>query len=296
LTHLIGTLSRYRFEVISADSRQVYRGFDIGTAKPDAREREAVTYHLVDILDGTSPFDAGQFVDACDRLVPEIEARGTVPILSGGTAFYLERYLFGLPRTPPVHHDVRARLEERLVDRGLEELRRELAGVDPPTEQRIGRNDAYRVVRALEVYETTGKPLSEFEVPRTIRTGLSPLIIGLSRPRDELYRRINRRVRLMMDAGLVREVEGLLAKGYTLNDPAMGSIGYREFPEVAGSPPWTEDQIRAVEERIARNSRRYAKRQELFFRRIPDVHWIHGDDDKTLVATVSEWLQSHTDR
>ncbi len=244
------------------------------------------------LFDGTRSFDAGQFVESCDSLVPDIQAAGAIPIISGGTAFYLQRYLFGLPEAPPALPAVRLRLEKRLATLGLEEMRRELSRVDPRTEERINRNDAYRVIRALEVFETTGKPLSDFDVPRTIRPGIAPLVIGLYRPREELYDRINRRVRHMMAAGLPEEVERLLGKGYTLNDPAFRTIGYREFIEIADMPPWTEEELQAVEERIARNSRRYAKRQELFFRRIPCVRWIHGDDTDTLVSAVSEWLQS----
>lgn len=225
-------------------------------------------------------------------MVPEIAGREAIPVISGGTAFYLQRYLFGLPSTPAASEEIRRRLLERLEVEGLDALRQELAGVDPQAEARIGRNDAYRVVRALEVFEETGLPLSDHPVPQDIRNGIEPLVIGLFRPRAELYRRINDRVHRMMEKGLSREVTELLAEGYTADDPAFRSIGYREFIETGDGPPWSESELRDIEARIARNSRRYAKRQELFFRRIPGVTWLHAEDFDGLVTIVSKWIES----
>jgi len=277
-------------EVISADSRQVYRGFDIGTAKPSEEERELLPHHLVDICDGHEAYDVGRFVAACDRLVPEIAGRGGTAVLAGGTAFYLQGYLYGLPGTPHAAPEVRHTLEERLAREGLSALRRELAEVDPVSESRIGENDAYRVVRALEVYETSRRPLSSYPVPSEIRNRLDPLIIGIFRERDELYHRINERVRHMFAAGLPDEVASLLARGYGTDSPGFEGIGYREFLEVGGTPPWTASELEAIRERIARNTRRYAKRQETFFRRIPRVAWIHAEDVDGVTTAVKRWV------
>ncbi|MFP4151451.1 MAG: tRNA (adenosine(37)-N6)-dimethylallyltransferase MiaA [Alkalispirochaeta sp.] len=277
-------------EVISADSRQVYRGFDIGTAKPSEGERTIVPHHLIDICDGDEPYDIGRFVAACDELVPAISGRGGTAVLSGGTAFYLQGYLYGLPGTPHASPEVRRALEERILRDGLTALRRELAEVDPVTEARIAANDAYRVVRALEVYYTSRRPLSSYSVPTVVRDHLDPLIIGIFRERDELYRRINERVRRMFAAGLAEEVATLLSRGYGADSPAFAGIGYREFLEIGGTPPWSAQELDAIQERIARNTRRYAKRQETFFRKIPRVRWIHAEDAGGIATEVTRWV------
>ncbi len=282
----------FRFEVISADSRQVYRGFDIGTAKPDADTREQIPHHLIDVVDGDESFDAGRFLSACDRLVPEIQRRGAVPIISGGTAFYLQAYLMGLPDTPPSSAAVRSALEGELAREGLSALRERLHAVDPTTDERIAANDAYRVLRALEVYRLSGRPLSSFPVPDTLRGGIDPLVVGLSRERSELYRRINLRVAEMMAEGLADEVAHLLASGWAGDEPGFRSIGYREFLAVGGRPPWSADVLSAVATEIARNSRRYAKRQELFFRRLPLVQWFPADDSDRVVRQIVDWLNA----
>jgi tRNA dimethylallyltransferase len=270
----------------------VYRGFDIGTAKPDAATLQQIPHHLIDITDGTESFDVGRFLSSCDRLVPEIQERGAVAIISGGTAFYLQGYLVGLPDTPPSDARIRADLEAELARDGLPELRAQLRAVDAVAEQRIAANDGYRVLRALEVYRLAGRPLSSYSVPRTLRAGIEPLVIGLHRERQELYRRINLRVAAMMADGLPEEVADLLASGYAGDEPGFHSIGYREFLTVAGKPPWSREQLDAVATEIARNSRRYAKRQELFFRRLPLVHWVDADQTEEVVRKIDNWMKA----
>jgi len=288
LSALVERIPQCDFEVISADSRQVYRRFDIGTAKPDRETLERIPHHLIDIVDGYESFDVGQFVAACDELVPEIQRRGNVALISGGTAFYLQAYLFGLPEAPPSDPQIRAVLEAELAQDGLPTLRARLSDVDPVADERIAANDAYRVLRALEVYRLTGHPLSSYPVPDTVRQGIEPLVIGLYRERSDLYHRINQRVTEMMAAGLADEVAHLIESGYTGDEPGFRSIGYREFPELAGKPPWSVETLRRVEAEIARNSRRYAKRQELFFRRLPLVHWVPAHEP----AAVAELIGS----
>lgn len=214
-----------------------------------------------------------------------------MPIVSGGTAFYLQGYLFGLPGTPHVSEEVREGLSERCRQEGLDALRDELRRVDPVSEGRIAANDRYRVLRALEVYYTAGRPLSSFPQPTELRDGVAPLIIGLSRDRRKLYQRINARVERMFEEGLVAEVTRLLSEAEHAGTPAFEGIGYREFVELGGDPPWDGATIATIRERIARNTRRYAKRQELFFRRIPGVEWIPADDHDTLIERVRRWLR-----
>ena len=178
----------------------------------------------------------------------------------------------------------------RVQNEGLESLRDELRTVDPQTEARIGANDTYRVVRALEVYHLSGKPLSSFKVPNTLRPGVDPLVIGMWRERAELYDRIDRRVRRMFTDGLTDEVVRLIEDGIGPEEPGFQSIGYREFVEVGGKPPWPVETLEAIESRIARNSRRYAKRQELFFRRLPNVTWIHAERWEEIFRRVRDFI------
>lgn len=294
MTAITAAIPSVSFEVISADSRQVYRGFDIGTAKPSDEERRRILHHGIDICDPEERFDVGRFVALCDGAIPSIQRRGAVPIVSGGTAFYLQGYLFGLPDTPLASEEVRNRLIERCREEGLDALREELRRVDPISDERIATNDRYRVLRALEVYYTAGRPLSSFPHPTKIRPGIDPLIIGLSRNREELYRRINTRVEKMFNEGLPAEVARLASTtGFTA--PAFEGIGYREFNEMGGDPPWDDVTLASIRERIARNTRRYAKRQELFFRRIPGVEWIPADDHAALVGRVRRWIETFGD-
>jgi tRNA dimethylallyltransferase len=277
-------------EIISADSRQVYRGMEIGTAKPTGEQQRRARYHLIDTVSPRETWDVGQFVESAERLIPEIRGRGAVPVLCGGTAFYHHGYLFGLPGTPRASRETRQALEYRLQRDGLEALRRELRGVDPESEHRIADNDRYRVLRALEVYYTSGSPLSSYSRPTTPRAGISPVIVGLYRPREEIHRRIASRVDQMFADGLAREVTELLHEGYEPSDPGMQTIGYREFFEIGGRPPWSGAVLDEVRELIARNTRRYAKRQETFFKRIPGVQWILADDYQALKRALEPVL------
>lgn len=281
--HLAG-----RVELISADSRQVYRNLDIGTAKPLPGVREKMPHHLVDILDPHKRFDVGQFVHACDQLVPEIHARGRLPVITGGTAFYLKAYLYGLPRTPPASARVRTALRRRLENEGLEALRAELVSVDRESAVRIGENDAYRILRALEIYHATGQPRSAFSEPSRFRDNLDVTVIGLFREREELYTRINERIAAMFSAGLPAEVDRLYRAGYRPEDPGLRTIGYREFFEVAGPPPWSPDVLVEIRKRISRDTRHYARRQEIFFRRLSGIRWLDADDCGSLAVALEE--------
>ncbi|MFP4067939.1 MAG: tRNA (adenosine(37)-N6)-dimethylallyltransferase MiaA [Spirochaetaceae bacterium] len=288
-TAVMVRLFRGRAEAISADSMQVYRGLDIGTAKPDAAEREAVPHHLIDIKDPNEQYHAGEFVAAAERLIDEITARGRLPIVSGGTAFYFRNLLFGLPGTPQGSTELRAQLRRRLGAEGTGPLYDELKGVDPETAERISPNDGYRILRALEVWQMAGKPLSSFHVPEQPRGDYDIVLVGLWRERDELGRRIDRRVDGMMDAGLPQEVERLCRAGYGADAPAMRGIGYREFFRVAedaacGFSSLPRDRLEAIAGEIKRSSRRYAKRQMTFFRKLPGVEWVHADSTERIAT------------
>ena len=200
--------SSLKAEVISADSMQVYRGMDIGTAKPSAEEREALPHHLIDIRDPSEQFNAGDFVRLADEACSQIAGRGRLPVISGGTGFYLKNFILGLSEAPPSDQEIRRQLKIDLSEKGIASLMEELANCDPVSAGRIHINDEYRLLRALEVYRSCGKPLSSFEANSNIFSGSSRgdvsgdektrgdyrfTIIGLSRPREELYRRVNLR-------------------------------------------------------------------------------------------------------
>ena len=278
-------------EVINADSMQVYRGLDIGTAKPSPDLLSRIPHHLVDICNPEEQFHVGRFVQEANRLIPEIEDRGKLPVVSGGTAFYFKNLIYGLPGTPEASRETRRLLQRRLEHDGLETLYRELQEVDPVSAGRIESKDRYRILRALEVYHESGKPRSAFPEPREPREDLRFLAIGLYREREHLYRRINERVEKMFASGLEEEVAGLLQAGYGPESPAMRAIGYREFFQFASvaeleSRRLDDETRKRVTEEIQKNSRRYAKRQITFFSRLPEVRWLEPGEESEIQETA----------
>ncbi|MDR1898434.1 MAG: tRNA (adenosine(37)-N6)-dimethylallyltransferase MiaA [Treponema sp.] len=268
-------------EVVSADSMQVYRGMDIGTAKPDREERERLPHHLIDIRNPDEQFNAGDFVRLASDICLDIRRRGKLPVVSGGTGFYLKNFILGLPAAPPSDPAIRRALKGELRERGAAALMEELERADPVSAGRIHRNDQYRLIRALEVCRLTGRPLSSFAPPggeegEGPRSRFRFLLIALERDRDDLYRRINARCAAMFRRGLAGELRGLWEAGYGPDDPGMRAIGYREFfvEEEPGRYRLSGD-IASVEALVARNSRRYAKRQICYFAPIPGVKRVH---------------------
>jgi tRNA dimethylallyltransferase len=282
-----------RAEIISADSMQVYRQLKIGTAKPAPEILHDLPHHLLDILDLHESYDAGRFVRQAEQLLPEIAARGKIPIVSGGTGFYIRALLYGLPEAPPSNPEHRRLLEERLLRDGVEPLRQELEKVDPISAAKIQQADHYRLVRALEVYYSSGRPRSSYQVATRIRPGLRVTAVNLNRSRPEVYARINARVEAMVQAGLCEEVLALSQAGYSSRFPGIRSIGYKEFfhaleqgalkPEsLEGANALENSAVKEVLRLIQRNSRHYAKRQILFFRSIGESLDVHADDVQAL--------------
>lgn len=252
---------------------QVYRHMDVGTAKPSPEERARIPHHLVDVADPSEQFNAGRFVTEAEKLIPGILGRGRFPVVAGGTAFYITSLLYGLPEAPPVDPGVREKLRGIERDEGSAALYRLLLQSDPEGAARIQPNDRYRVMRALEVFQSTGSSLFSFRWPRLPRADMRFLIVGLDRPREELYRRIETRVDAMFDAGLLGEVKGLLARGYGPKDPGMRGIGYHEILAMTKGC----ETLSGVRAEIAQNTRRYAKRQLTFFRSVKGVCWMSPD-------------------
>jgi tRNA dimethylallyltransferase len=285
-TELVSALFAGRGEIINADSEQVYRFLFIGTAKPDTAVLARVPHHLIDVLEPTEQFTVGDFVRSADRLAGEISARGMIPVLSGGAAFYIRHFVFGLPSAPASDPAVREAVKKELKEKGSRVLHEELTALDPAGAAKIHPADGYRVSRALEVIRQTGKPLSFFQLSLTPREAYRFLSIGLTLSREELKERINRRVEAMFAAGLEEEITRLRARGYDSATPGLRGIGYREFFEAEKNNPTTEE-IKAA---IKLHSVQYAKRQMTFFRQIPGTLWFHPAQREEIKRVIGEFL------
>ena len=251
-------------EIISADSRQTYRGMDIGTAKPTPHELDAARHHLVDIIDPSERYDAARFARDAESVATSLLKNGLEPIVVGGTGFYVASLFEGLFEGSGRHPEIRARLEKEADRLGSPRLHERLAEVDSETAARLHPNDAVRVIRALEVHEATGRPLSAWHESGRRTTRYEAWYVVLRMDRDELYERIEGRVDAMVERGLVREIEGLLASG-SLEEgmPAADALGYRGLlPVIRG-----ERDLRDAVKEIKRNTRRFAKRQMTWFAR-----------------------------
>jgi tRNA dimethylallyltransferase len=254
-------------EIISVDSMQVYRGLDIGTAKPTAEERQRVRHHLIDVVDLDQSFDAAQFVRLAGEAVKDIQSRGRTPIFCGGTGLYFKAYLEGLGEAPPSDPKIRAELE----DAPLEELLEELARRDPATHETIDRRNPRRVIRALEVIRLTGRPFSEQRAHwGAAAQELDARRIGVTRPAGELTERIHRRVDEMFRNELVAETQSLLERGLEQNPTAMQALGYRQVVEHLRGQRGLAETIDLVKIR----TRQFAKRQLTWFRRQMRLEWL----------------------
>ena len=275
-------------EIVNADALQVYRGFDIGTAKPSAADRARVPHHLIDVLDPHEIYSAGEFARRARQAIAGIRERGRVPIVVGGSGLYLRALFQGISPVPPGDPEVRRRLRERLAAEGLDVLREELARRDSPTAERLSAGDTQRVLRALEVALVTGRPLSSWIAEQPFGAqGIAGIRVGLTLPRTILYDQIAGRVARMIGAGWREEVAGLLRRGLSPTLPAFQAIGYRQLVrhlEGDGSL----DQ--AVAE-IVKETRRFAKRQETWFRKEPDVTWFSAQELERQIPGVIDYAK-----
>ena len=273
------------------DAVQVYRGLDAATAKPAAAQRERVRHHLLDCVDPRTDFSLAAFVDLAGRVLEELAERGVPAILAGGTGLYLRGLLRGIVAAPPRDARLRARLHALAERRGPATLHRLLARVDPDSARKLAPRDTQRVARAVEFALLAGEPLSaRLAGAGTWASGrerFATLKIGLALERTELYARLDRRVEAFFAAGLVEEVERLLAGGLPPGANALKAIGYREVAAAlaGGGDP------HAVVEEVKRSTRRYAKRQATWFRSERDVHWLDaGSGGRPLVdAVLARW-------
>jgi tRNA dimethylallyltransferase len=275
-------------ELVSIDSMKVYRRMDIGTAKPSLDARRQIPHHLMDVVEPSESFSVGRFLDLATAAIADIQARDLPVIAVGGTALYIKALLYGLFEGPGSDESVRAELRARIASEGRAALHEELRQIDPAAAERICVPDAKRIIRALEVYRLTGRPISSFQKqfdaaePREDWT-----IIGLRREREVESRRINARVKRMMDERLVDEVKSLLAEDKPLSQQAQCAIGYAEIIEHLQGRLTLDDAI----EQIKKNSRRLAKGQRTWFKRFPSVHWLDVALEETLETVLPRALE-----
>ena len=257
-------------EIISADSRQVYRYLDIGTAKPSRKDRERVPHHFIDVVDPDEDFNAGQFGDQGRRVIEEIFSRGRLPVVVGGSGLYIRSLVDGLFEGPGADPEFREALDDRIRRGELAALIEELRRVDPESAIRIDPTKPRRVVRALEVFHATGKPLSSLQSEQAIEVKFTPRLYGLLWDRATMYARINARCEEMVAGGLLDEASKLEGLGYGRNLNALNTVGYTEaFACLSGEIPRGE-----MLSRFKQNSRRYAKRQMTWFRRDERILWL----------------------
>jgi tRNA dimethylallyltransferase len=281
---------RFGGEIVSCDSVAVYRGMDLGTAKPTQEERARLPHHLIDVADPDQPFTAGEYSRQARAALRQIASRGRLPIVTGGTGLYLRALTEGLFAGPARQQELRARLERSRTKHGATWLHRLLARLDPASAARIHSNDAPKLIRAIEVCIATRRPFSETlgneKKARNPLTGFRLLRIGLNPPREGLYDRLNRRASAMFAAGLVEETRALLDRFGPVK--TLDSLGYRQAMAVLAGTLSVEAAIAEAQQ----GHRNYAKRQLTWFRREPEVHWIagFGDEPETL-SIAAELIQ-----
>ncbi|AVP58416.1 tRNA (adenosine(37)-N6)-dimethylallyltransferase MiaA [Pulveribacter suum] len=289
---------RVPVEIISVDSALVYRGMDIGTAKPTQQERATVPHHLIDIRDPREAYSAAEFVQDATRLIAQIQARGALPLLVGGTMLYFKALMDGIDDMPPADPAVRARLDAQAAAIGWPAMHAELARIDPPTAARLAPGDSQRIQRALEVWHLSGRPLSSFHTTKTIAASASPIGPGALfslEPQDRawLHTRIAERFAAMLAAGFLDEVTRLRARGDLHPDlPSMRCVGYRQaWQSLDGTCP-----MASLAERGIAATRQLAKRQITWLRGMPQRHVIACDQPgatQALVQAVGQHLHSN---
>lgn len=270
-------------EIISIDSMKVYRRMDIGTGKPPQEAREKLSYHLIDVVEPSEAFSVATFLDLANGAIEQIKSRKRPIIAVGGTALYIKALLYGLFKGPGTDEQIRAELRARAETEGSE-LYRELAAIDPAAAERISSNDTRRIIRALEVYKITGKPISSFQNQFNAEGPLRDWkIIGLRREKAEENKRINARVKRMIEAGLIDEVKSLLGEEKPLGKQARCAIGYAEIIDHLSGRTTLEDAV----ELIKKNTRRLAKNQRTWFKTFANVNWLDIKPGETVGKIIS---------
>jgi tRNA dimethylallyltransferase len=272
-------------EIINADSQLVYRYMDIGTAKPPASEREKVVHHLIDVIDPDGEFNAALYRELALKVIQEVTARRKRAIVCGGTGLYMRALTQGLFVGPAKNPEVRKRLEGEAREKGLNFLYERLRQVDPDATSWIHPNDHHRIIRALEVFELTGKGISDWQKEHGFKESAFELLkIGLNRERQELYALINQRCDEMIARGLVEEVKGLVDRGYSLDLPALQSVGYHQIGLHLRGQLSLDEAVALMK----RDTRHLAKRQLTWFRGDKEIRWFHPEKERNKIIKAAE--------
>jgi len=284
---------RFSCEIVSVDSMQVFRHMDIGTAKATAAERKQVPHHLIDIVDPNENYDAARYRNDALKSIRDIQSRGKIPLITGGTGLYLRALLNGIFPGVPADETIRQNLQQRLQSEGSSKLYEELRSIDCISAEKIKINDHHRLLRALEVFYISGVPWSEHleehrkMPPETVFTHI--LQIGLTCERKELYSRINQRCQNMIDMGLEQEVKNLFQMGYDKSLKVFCSIGYRHIIKYLDGE-WSLEEMLSY---LARDTRRYAKRQYTWFSKMIDLRWVSVNESEGLFRDIDNWLSTY---
>jgi tRNA dimethylallyltransferase len=274
-------------EIVSADSRQVYRYMDIGTAKPPPALQQEIPHHFIDILDPDQDYSAGLYAKSARKVIEGISQRKKIPLVVGGSGLYIRALIEGFFREDIKNLDLRNKLQARLEREGIDILYAELVRVDHRAAEKIHPNNTRRVIRALEVFYTAGNPLSEIQKEKTDPAPFQAIKIGLTMERKKLNGRINRRVEEMFEEGLVEEVRGILEMGYSPELNALNSVGYKEVIAYLQG----EIDLFACKELVKQNTRRFAKRQFTWFRSEQNTIWIEISENESFPAIAERILQ-----
>lgn len=277
---------RFGFEIVGADSMQVYKGMDIGTDTPSAAELDGVVHHLINIVSPDEAYDAARFAKDADTVIADISNRGKKALVVGGTGLYLRVLLQGLQQGPPPNAELRNELTLRAENEGWASLHNQLRKVDPEAFYRLHPNDGIRIVRALEVYLQTGKPLTQWQKEHAFGQLRYPhKMIGIVRPKEELNARINQRVDEMFAQGFVDEVKSLLAAGFSPNLKPLSALGYKPINQYLNGEQTLEEAVMNTKT----TTRRFAKRQRTWFKKETDVTWVEPDIEAVIEA-ATDWL------
>jgi tRNA dimethylallyltransferase len=277
----------FNIHIVNADSMQVYRYMDIGTAKPTPEEQRQVPHHLIDIVNPDESFDAAQYAKQARRIIEKLDKNHITPLVVGGTGLYIKALVHGLFEAAPSDVNIRRRLKQELDGFGAAAMYARLKAIDPQTASHLHPNDTHRILRAVEVYETSGKSISaHHEEHRFSDQPYRVLKIGLKMDRKRLYQRIDARVEEMIKGGLLDEVQKLLALGYDRGLKPMQSIGYRQVIDfLQGRMPWAE-----AMHSLKQDTRRYAKRQMTWFKKDPEILWKDSVDIEEMITAVRLFL------
>ena len=274
-------------EIVSLDSRQIYREMDIGTAKPIPEQQRAAPHHLIDCVDVDQPFSVAEYQRLADTAIAEIRERGKRTMAVGGAGLYFRGIIDGLFDGPGADAEIRAKLQREVDEHGNVALHERLRRCDPETANRVHPNNLVRVIRALEVYELTGKPISSLQQQWKMNEPRYPFrAFGLNMPRETLYQRIEERVNRMVEAGLIEEVKGLLDQGCPRNCVAMQSFGYKELIDYLDGKRTLDEAISLLKQ----NTRRFAKRQLTWFRNDPRIEWLDTSQFSSIDGIVDNLL------